>query len=228
MGQRTISASRTGSSDPTTCLFPCVRVGFFLMIRRPPRSTRCTTLFPYTTLFRSGRKRGADSIARGRRPVAKSSPSSGLARRRRVAKITAFPSREGVPAMLGLLLSGIAARADGCATCTPTALCAVHQKEEAAAVAELTPKLKSKEPNDRRGAITALVALDAKHPLCPSLESAKLVAAALDDEKVTVRLEAVKALERGMHPDVSVGALAAALDETRKELAKIPFGKGDW
>src|SRR5881409_3885645 len=29
---------------------PCF---FFLMIRRPPRSTRETTLFPYTTLFRS-------------------------------------------------------------------------------------------------------------------------------------------------------------------------------
>src|SRR3546814_18145047 len=27
---------------------------FFLMIRRPPRSTRTVTLFPYTTLFRSG------------------------------------------------------------------------------------------------------------------------------------------------------------------------------
>src|SRR3546814_20183320 len=26
---------------------------FFLMIRRPPRSTRTYTLFPYTTLFRS-------------------------------------------------------------------------------------------------------------------------------------------------------------------------------
>src|SRR3546814_9214048 len=26
---------------------------FFLMIRRPPRSTRADTLFPYTTLFRS-------------------------------------------------------------------------------------------------------------------------------------------------------------------------------
>src|SRR3546814_5868905 len=26
---------------------------FFLMIRRPPRSTRSDTLFPYTTLFRS-------------------------------------------------------------------------------------------------------------------------------------------------------------------------------
>src|SRR3546814_5266765 len=27
---------------------------FFLMIRRPPRSTLTDTLFPYTTLFRSG------------------------------------------------------------------------------------------------------------------------------------------------------------------------------
>jgi hypothetical protein len=133
-----------------------------------------------------------------------------------------------VALLLALLSSGIAARADDCATCTPTALCAVHQKEEAAAVAEVTPKLKSKDPSDRRFAIAALVALDAKHPLCPSLESAKLVAAALDDEKVAVRLEAVKALERGMHPDVSVGALATALEETHKELAKIPFGKGDW
>src|SRR3546814_14060562 len=30
-------------------------VFFFLMIRRPPRSTRTDTLFPYTTLFRSPR-----------------------------------------------------------------------------------------------------------------------------------------------------------------------------
>src|SRR3546814_13698143 len=30
-----------------------VHVFFFLMIRRPPRSTRTDTLFPYTTLFRS-------------------------------------------------------------------------------------------------------------------------------------------------------------------------------
>src|SRR3546814_5659341 len=31
-------------------IFLCL---FFLMIRRPPRSTRTDTLFPYTTLFRS-------------------------------------------------------------------------------------------------------------------------------------------------------------------------------
>src|SRR3546814_13329587 len=31
----------------------CLFYVFFLMIRRPPRSTRTDTLFPYTTLFRS-------------------------------------------------------------------------------------------------------------------------------------------------------------------------------
>src|SRR3546814_15807928 len=44
-------------------------VVFFLMIRRPPRSTRTDTLFPYPTLFRS-RLRGAPSqgfrLGRGR------------------------------------------------------------------------------------------------------------------------------------------------------------------
>src|SRR3546814_11514443 len=32
---------------------------FFLMIRRPPRSTRTDTLFPYTTLFRSPVRRAS-------------------------------------------------------------------------------------------------------------------------------------------------------------------------
>src|SRR3546814_10598248 len=35
---------------------------FFLMIRRPPRSTRTDTLFPYTTLFRS-RKNAREKVA---------------------------------------------------------------------------------------------------------------------------------------------------------------------
>src|SRR3546814_15024081 len=38
-----------------------LRCFFLLMIRRPPRSTRTYTLFPYTTLFRS--KRVVDEIA---------------------------------------------------------------------------------------------------------------------------------------------------------------------
>src|SRR3712207_7223705 len=39
------------------------RCSFFLMIRRPPRST----LFPYTTLFRSQRQRGERRVGRGQR-----------------------------------------------------------------------------------------------------------------------------------------------------------------
>src|SRR3546814_15702874 len=44
---------------------------FFLMIRRPPRSTRTDTLFPYTTLFRSrakgliGAEEAAEALGEG-------------------------------------------------------------------------------------------------------------------------------------------------------------------
>src|SRR5213082_3991810 len=38
--------------DRFSVSFVCL-LFFFLMIRRPPRSTLCQTLFPYTTLFRS-------------------------------------------------------------------------------------------------------------------------------------------------------------------------------
>src|SRR3546814_388511 len=41
----------------------CLFLFFFLMLRRPPRATRNDTLFPYTTLFRSCRSRGARALA---------------------------------------------------------------------------------------------------------------------------------------------------------------------
>src|SRR3546814_2395245 len=51
---------------------------FFLMIRRPPRSTRTDTLFPYTTLFRSRRQgpglRTDPGGRRGRRRGLRSAP----------------------------------------------------------------------------------------------------------------------------------------------------------
>src|SRR3546814_19980406 len=43
-----------------TCLFI-----FFLRIRRPPRSTRTDTLFPYTTLFRSEYARIVEVMPQG-------------------------------------------------------------------------------------------------------------------------------------------------------------------
>src|SRR3546814_2170978 len=47
-------------------------VFFFLMIRRPPRSTRSDTRFPYTTLFRA-RRAGADRRGVGAGAVAEGS-----------------------------------------------------------------------------------------------------------------------------------------------------------
>src|SRR3546814_1670155 len=49
---------------------------FFLMIRRPPRSTRTDTLFPYTTLFRSPQgslRRSATGCAIGYRSMRRQS-----------------------------------------------------------------------------------------------------------------------------------------------------------
>src|SRR3546814_16908214 len=44
---------------------------FFLMIRRPPRSTRTDTLFPYTTLVRShGGREGGEALRRAGHPGA--------------------------------------------------------------------------------------------------------------------------------------------------------------
>src|SRR3546814_16851073 len=47
------------------------------MIRRPPRSTRTDTLFPYTTLFRSAKAWGQDPNA-GRDALSKASFEVGL------------------------------------------------------------------------------------------------------------------------------------------------------
>src|SRR3546814_14504418 len=66
---------------------------FFLMIRRPPRSTRTDTLFPYTTLFRSfpgrqgaarhhHRHRGRHRRHRRRPEVRRTRGPQGIRRRR--------------------------------------------------------------------------------------------------------------------------------------------------
>src|SRR3546814_15115289 len=55
-------------------LFDRCFVCFFLMIRRPPRSTRTDTLFPYTTLFRSVRERASRRAARALRRAAQGRP----------------------------------------------------------------------------------------------------------------------------------------------------------
>src|SRR3546814_4056950 len=72
---------------------------FFLMIRRPPRSTRTDTLFPYTTLFRSGRFvwfRPEPTVAPSRQPTLNPHPrvkTRGHAERSRGSVVTRFSLR---------------------------------------------------------------------------------------------------------------------------------------
>src|SRR5881227_4190394 len=63
------------------------RCFFFLMIRQPPRSTQQSTLFPYTTLFRSRR------TAPGRSTRRCSSASPGRCRRRSEEHTSELQSR---------------------------------------------------------------------------------------------------------------------------------------
>src|SRR3546814_4472303 len=60
------------------------------MIRRPPRSTRTDTLFPYTTLFRSTRRRGDD-------PADPPGAAHALGQGGLVAGRLAVPSSRSVP-----------------------------------------------------------------------------------------------------------------------------------
>src|SRR3546814_14402805 len=65
------------------CVFHIVLFSFFffLMIRRPPRSTRTDTLFPYTTLFRSVEIADDHPVGpgagRGEQPVVRGAPGDG-------------------------------------------------------------------------------------------------------------------------------------------------------
>src|SRR3546814_7567662 len=64
---------------------------FFLMIRRPPRSTRTDTLFPYTTLFRSVIECSVGGMSQGKEGLVK----SGRLGSSRVS--TEFPSLPSFP-----------------------------------------------------------------------------------------------------------------------------------
>src|SRR3546814_14137792 len=66
---------------------------FFLRIRRPPRSTRTDTLFPYTTLFRSAACRGPRARGQAEGDAALHQPVDG--HEHRALRAFGLCSREG-------------------------------------------------------------------------------------------------------------------------------------
>src|SRR3546814_20239340 len=76
------------------------------MIRRPPRSTRTDTLFPYTTLFRSGIVQRGDRVARSHQGAEADLAQAEFAVKRRadhaVGKSCAFGAEAGFGGPEGL------------------------------------------------------------------------------------------------------------------------------
>src|SRR3546814_4626504 len=74
---------------------------FFLMIRRPPRSTRTDTLFPYTTLFRSYAEGASRSECTAEHRLLRSAHQN--ARHRATACCRAFRSEEHTSELQSLM-----------------------------------------------------------------------------------------------------------------------------
>src|SRR3546814_3627487 len=102
-------------------LFVYYMLVFFLMIRRPPRSTRTDTLFPYTTLFRShGPLAGAERRRRGRRdPGAAAVPACPGLRRNPGVLAVAAAGRARLPGLHPPLGPGPRRRGRGHALTAP-------------------------------------------------------------------------------------------------------------
>src|SRR3546814_1594176 len=73
------------------------------MIRRPPRSTRTDTLFPYTTLFRSREGKDATQGMSGRRGFPPSPPAHPAAARSATSAQAAIRSEEHTSELQSLM-----------------------------------------------------------------------------------------------------------------------------
>src|SRR3546814_2655306 len=116
-----------------------VIVFFFLMIRRPPRSTRTDTLFPYTTLFRScegelhrhaGPRRSRDDLRTQPAPRFRKIQPGRLTQSVTPAKAGVFRQLE-MPAFAGMTIMALTLVID-----TATAACSVALIDDGRAVAD--------------------------------------------------------------------------------------------
>src|SRR3546814_12778053 len=76
------------------------------MIRRPPRSTRTDTLFPYTTLFRSARGDLALALAGGEVVQVQAAPVGLLAEPDELVALRQVPPVDRIQRLRALVLGG--------------------------------------------------------------------------------------------------------------------------
>src|SRR3546814_18494045 len=120
---------------------------FFLMIRRPPRSTRTDTLFPYTTLFRSPRR--PEGLHQGKQDgLPGAQESRGAGRRDRLSE-----DRRRVTAPVGELEDRPVAGVQPAGPCRASMLSARATSRSASAPCTPSTSLPSTSRRDRQSVV---------------------------------------------------------------------------
>jgi len=92
-----------------------------------------------------------------------------------------------------------------------TVLCELHAAEERRVLTAERNRLKfATDEGDRIAALRQITHLTEQHAQAPSPKVAEALALGLADSSFAVRLEAVRALGTGQHPETALGALIAA------------------
>src|SRR3546814_9223785 len=121
------------------------------MIRRPPRSTRTDTLFPYTTLFRSGDEARGRAAGRGQDPRRRAGRGAAVRADRRPAR--PCRSEEHTSELQSLMRNSYAVfclKKKKKTKTTPIKKTTKHQnhKQEDTSNAETPTKKKTSKPNN--------------------------------------------------------------------------------
>lgn len=110
---------------------------------------------------------------------------------------------------------------DDCKECGPKHLCAAHLAEETAVLKSAAPLLKSNDEAQRTKALEQIARLKDAHANAPSPTAAKALAPGLSDASWKVKTATVKLLASGQDHDTAVELLVKALDDSRKNDAKL-------
>lgn len=122
------------------------------------------------------------------------------------------------PLLLAAFLIAPSSSPEDCDACRPGKVCATHRAEDKAELKRLGPLLESKDPAQRIGALGTVAALTEGHENAPSKDVAKALAAALEDDQLTVRETAIVLLADGQHPEVAVTSTVKVLKGFEKNM----------
>ncbi len=132
-------------------------------------------------------------------------------------------SRPVIAASLAPLLALVPAlaparAADDCGDCGARGPCRPHAEADEAAIERLRPELEAPEVERRLDALAEVAALTGEHANAPGEAVAEALAAALEDDALRVREEAVRLLVDGQHPERTVRALVDVMKDFQRNM----------